>query len=126
MKTRTPVVPNDVKILAPEYLLPASVGNDSGRKRRNGNSESNTGPSKDSLPMEQRLSALNLDKATDAVAPPQADNMAQLLLQVLKVHRENYSSVLIVSVLFRACKAEIPRSFKEYLIEERPRLYRIL
>jgi hypothetical protein len=32
--------------------------------------------------MEQRLSALNLTKTVDAVAPPQADNMAQLLLQV--------------------------------------------
>lgn len=82
MKTRTPVIPNDVKTLAPEYLVPANVASDTGRKRRNANSESNAGPTKDSLPMEQRLSALNLDKTTDAVAPPQADNMAQLLLQV--------------------------------------------
>lgn len=88
LKLRTPILPADVKTLAPEYMVPmpasSEVGVVVGRKRRTQNSESNSGPvsAKDSLPMEQRLSALNLDKAVDAVAPPQADNMAQLLLQV--------------------------------------------
>lgn len=88
LKLRTPILPADVKTLAPEYMVPmpasSEVGVAVGRKRRTQNSESNSGlvSAKDSLPMEQRLSALNLDKAVDAVAPPQADNMAQLLLQV--------------------------------------------
>lgn len=86
MKTRTPIVPADVKVLAPEHMTPSAPGEavGNGRKRRNQNSESNSGAcsAKDSLPMEQRLSALNLDVTVDAVAPPQADNMAQLLLQV--------------------------------------------
>ncbi|KZS04377.1 WD repeat-containing protein 43 [Daphnia magna] len=89
LKLRTPILPADVKTLAPEYMVPmpasSEVGVAVGRKRRTQNSESNSGlvSAKDSLPMEQRLSALNLDKAVDAVAPPQADNMAQLLLQGL-------------------------------------------
>lgn len=91
MKTRTPILPADVKTLAPEYMVPVAASSDPGigigRKRRTQNSESNSGPAsaKDSLPMEQRLSALNLDKTVDAIAPPQADNMAQLLLQVSKL-----------------------------------------
>jgi hypothetical protein len=89
LKLKTPILPADVKTLAPEYMVPmaasAEVGGVvAGRKRRTQNSESSSGPvsAKDSLPMEQRLSALNLTKTVDAVAPPQADNMAQLLLQV--------------------------------------------
>lgn len=88
MKTKTPCIPSDVKTLAPEYMVPKIASSENGltngRKRRTHNSESNSGPgsAKDSLPMEERLSALNLDKAIDAVAPPQADNLAQLLLQV--------------------------------------------
>lgn len=88
MKTRAPILPPDVKMLAPEYMVPASAGTSevvaNGRKRRT-HSESNSNQGctgKGSLPMEQRLSALNLDKTVDAVAPPLADNMAQLLLQV--------------------------------------------
>ncbi|EFX89777.1 hypothetical protein DAPPUDRAFT_303119 [Daphnia pulex] len=90
LKLKTPILPADVKTLAPEYMVPmaasAEVGGVvAGRKRRTQNSESSSGPvsAKDSLPMEQRLSALNLTKTVDAVAPPQADNMAQLLLQGL-------------------------------------------
>ena len=87
MKTRTPILPADVKTIAPEYMVPTAASSEAaivGRKRRTQNSESSSGPvsAKDSLPMEQRLSALNLEKTVDAVAPPQADNMAQLLLQV--------------------------------------------
>ena len=88
MKTKAPILPADVKMLAPEYMVPASAGSNevagNGRKRRT-HSESNSNQGctgKGSLPMEQRLSALNLDKTVDAVAPPLADNMAQLLLQV--------------------------------------------
>ena len=87
MKTRTPIVPSDVKSLAPEHMIPAAAASSEAiqtRKRRTHNSESNSActSAKDSLPMEQRLSALNLEKTVDAVAPPQVDNMAQLLLQV--------------------------------------------
>ena len=89
LKLKTPILPADVKTLAPEYMVPMPASTEVGgvvigRKRRTQNSESSSGlvSAKDSLPMEQRLSALNLDKTVDAVAPPQADNMAQLLLQV--------------------------------------------
>ena len=102
LKTRTPILPADVKILVPEYMTPGAasseVGLTNGRKRRTQNSESNSGPAstKDSLPMEQRLSALNLDKAVDAVAPPQADSLAQLLLQVGVAKREKMSSLELI------------------------------
>ena len=78
MKTKAPIVPNEVKTLVPEHMVSAET-----RKRRTQNSESNSVCSaKDSLPMEQRLSALNIDKAADTVAPPQADNLIHLLRQV--------------------------------------------
>ena len=81
MKTKAPIVPNEVKTLVPEHMVPAET-----RKRRTQNSESNSVCSaKDSLPMEQRLSALNLDKATDTIAPPQADNLIHLLRQVVSI-----------------------------------------
>jgi len=87
MKTKTPILPSDVKTLAPEHMVPSTITSELGqqnRKRRPLVSESGSACStKDSLPMEQRLSALNLDRTIDAVAPPQADNLAQLLLQGL-------------------------------------------
>ena len=98
MKTKTPIMPGDVKLLAPENMTPSAPGEalTNGRKRRTQNSESGTttttcSDTKDSLPMEQRLSALNLEKV-DAVAPPQADNMAQLLLQVCHYLQLNFST----------------------------------
>lgn len=100
MKTRTPILPADVKNLAPEYMVPVSASSEMGagtRKRRTQNSESSSGPvsAKDSLPMEQRLSALNLDKTVGAIAPPQADNMAQLLLQVRSFRLDSFDSSFV-------------------------------
>lgn len=126
LKTRTPILPADVKTLAPEYMVPVAASNEigmaNGRKRRTQNSESNSGPAsaKDSLPMEQRLSALNLDKTVDAVAPPQADNLAQLLLQVINTFSLlNSSFELIFRVFFtiRDYTAEIPKFCRVYWIE---------
>ena len=96
MKTRTPILPGDVKVLAPESMMPAAPGEGSGRKRRT-QSESNTS-GQDALPMEQRLSALNLEQSgADATAPPQADNLAHLLLQSL----HSRDSKILQSVLDR-------------------------
>lgn len=103
MKTRTPILPSDAKALGPEHLVPLSVAASdaapNNRKRRPlASGEGGAVPlAKDSLPMEQRLSALNLDRTVDAVAPPQADNLAQLLLQGLH-SRDNQ---IIQSVLDR-------------------------
>lgn len=99
MKTKTPIIAADVKTLCPGSTLSSSAADTppelaavvaQGRKRRPLLSESAPASGIDSLPMEQRLSALNLDKGGGAageggaaVAPPQADNLAQLLLQGL-------------------------------------------
>jgi len=98
MKTKTPVVPNDVKTLVPEHMVSSAAASAEAaqtRKRRTLNSESENS-AKDSLPIEQRLSALNIDRTADTIAPPQADNLIHLLRQGLK------SPAILKSVLDRA------------------------
>ena len=101
MKTKTPVVPNDVKTLVPEHMVSSAAASAEAaqtRKRRTLNSESENS-AKDSLPIEQRLSALNIDRTADTIAPPQADNLIHLLRQVLITnhqHLEEKKSILLM------------------------------
>jgi len=89
IKTITPKGLDDSTHLAPGHLNTIKAV-DSKRKRGEG------GPS--SLPMEDRLNALSLDKATDgATVPPRGDNMTQLLMQGLT----SMDGTLLHSVLRR-------------------------
>lgn len=76
-KTITPIVTRDAVIRGPGHL---TIQPESGLKRKHDDASGTA-----SLPMEERLNALAIDKTTvgNAILPPKADNLAHLLLQGL-------------------------------------------